>query len=149
MQRTSAKVKQLRGTVRADRLPKLDAGTRLTEPPSPPHSLSPFALREWRTLAPLCVELGVLTRADLRALELLCQVLATEAELRALLEKEGLLIPGAGGNSKSHPAVKMLESTRSQAHRLLADFGLTPRSRSGVDVAPRPKPSRLAFLDAP
>src|SRR4029453_7116368 len=81
-----------------------------------------------------CVELGTLTSADLRALELLAEVLAAEAELRELLKSEGMTIPGAEGNTKAHPACKLLESTRNQAARLLADFGLTPKGRQGVDV---------------
>jgi P27 family predicted phage terminase small subunit len=72
----------------------------------------------------------------MRALELLAEVLATEAELRELLKTEGTTILGAAGNSKAHPACKLLESTRNQAARLLADFGLTPKGRQGVDVYP-------------
>jgi P27 family predicted phage terminase small subunit len=80
---------------------------------------------------------------------LLCETLASEAELRELLKKEGLTIPGADGNLKAHPAVKMLEMSRNQAHRLLNDFGLTPRAREGVAIAPPPTPGRLALLRSP
>jgi P27 family predicted phage terminase small subunit len=95
------------------------------------------------------VSLGVLTRADLRSLQLLCETLAHESQLRELLVKEGHLVVGAGGVKKTHPAVKMLETTRNQAHRLLNDFGLTPRARQSVDLPPPTKPGRLASLDLP
>jgi len=85
---------------------------------------------------PALVELGTACACDLRAFELLCECLSTERELRAVLRREGLTIPGADGNQKTHPAAKLLETSRSQAHRLLADFGLTPRGRQAVDVPP-------------
>jgi P27 family predicted phage terminase small subunit len=128
-------------------MPQGGAGERLTETPPAPLELDPFARREWAALAPLAIELGVLCKADLRAFQLLCEVLSSERELRDLLKKEGLTIPGADGNLKSHPAVSMLEKTRSQAHRLLADFGLTPKGRQSVDIAPPPRQSFFDKLD--
>jgi P27 family predicted phage terminase small subunit len=86
---------------------------------------------------------------DLRSFQLLCETLAHERELRELLTKEGLLIPGADGNQKAHPALKALETCRAQAHRMLESFGLNPRSRQSVDIAPPPKLGRLASLDLP
>ena len=88
--------------------------------------------------------MGTLTNADLRALELLCECLATESDLRETLKREGLTIPGAGANSKGHPATKLLESTRSQAVRLLCEFGLTPRGRLGVELAPALRANKVA-----
>jgi len=134
--RLSPNVKNLRGTVRNDRTPKPTALDRLRTAPQAPAHLSERARIEWKALAPVCCEMGTLTNADLRALELLCECLATESDLRETLKREGLTIPGAGANSKGHPATKLLESTRSQAVRLLCEFGLTPRGRLGVELAP-------------
>ena len=135
-QRRSAQLKRLHGTDRPSRDPKPTALDRLRTIPEPPDHLSPRAKIEWMPLATASVELGTLTSADMRALELLAEVLATEAELRELLKIEGMTIPGADRNTKAHPACKLLESTRNQAARLLADFGLTPKGRQGVDVYP-------------
>lgn len=132
----SPQLKVLRGTLQLSRLPKRAAGERLSKAPSAPATLSALAADEWRELAPVAVELGVLTRADLRAFGLLCQVLATESELRVVLKTEGLLIAGVAC-SKAHPATKLLESTRNQAIRMLDSFGLTPRGRQSVDMRPR------------
>jgi P27 family predicted phage terminase small subunit len=145
MARVSASVKQLRGTARADRTPKLSARERLTQASDPPQSLSDYARQEWAQLMPALVELGTACACDLRALELLCECLSTERELREVLRREGLTIPGADGNQKTHPAAKLLETSRSQAHRLLADFGLTPRGRQGVDVPPPRSPATNYF----
>ena len=135
-QRKSDSHKRLYGTVRPDRKPKrTTALDRLKVAPSAPTGLSPGAKLEWRPLAKACVQIGVLTGADLRALGLLCECLATESELSALLRAEGVTIEGGSGR-KAHPAVKLLESTRNQAARMLESFGLTPRGRQGVDVRP-------------
>jgi len=136
VKRLSSEAKRSRGTSRPDRETKPTAVDRLLVAPEPPASLSDRARVEWDGLARVTVELGVLTTADLRALELLAEALATEAELRALLRVEGLTIPGAGDNSKAHPGCKLLETTRNQAMRLLSDFGLTPRGRLSVEVRP-------------
>src|SRR5947207_2461185 len=142
--RLSPNVKNLRGTVRIDRLPKPTALDRLRTAPQAPAHLSERASIEWKALASVCCEMGTLTNADLRALELLCECLATESELRETLKAEGLTIAGAGDNSKAHPACKLLESTRNQATRLLTEFGLSPRSRLGVELAPALRVNKVA-----
>ena len=78
------------------------------------------------------------TKADLRGFELLCETLATEAEARAVVEAEGCAVPTAGRGRKPRPEVRVMETARAQAARLLAEFGLTPRGRRGLDP-PRPR----------
>lgn len=109
----------------------------------PPLTLSPGAVPEWNRLVATLAELGTATHADLRALELLSECLATESKLRTVLDHDGLTIPGADGNAKAHPGAKLLESTRNQAHRMLSDFGLIPRGR--VAVKPAPQPTRNSW----
>jgi P27 family predicted phage terminase small subunit len=143
--RLSSEAKHKRGTARPDREPRQHSALhRLTVVPVAPERLSARARAEWNALAKVCVQLGVLTGGDLRSLELLAEVLASEAELRALLAVEGFVIPGAGNNSKAHPATRLLADTRSQAARMLADFGLNPRARLGVDIRPAETFNRFA-----
>jgi P27 family predicted phage terminase small subunit len=142
--RLSLAEKVSRGTVRPDRAPKMTALRRFDKPPRAPAHLSPRAKVEWGNLARVTVEIGTLTGADLRALELLAQILATEGELREILAAEGLTVAGAGSNLKGHPACKLLESTRNQAGRMLADFGLTPRGRQSVDIRPPTAANRFS-----
>jgi P27 family predicted phage terminase small subunit len=67
------------------------------------------------------------------------------------LARDGLLIEGCKGTGqKAHPAARMLESTRAQLSALLDKFGLTPRSREGLNVKPRVrKDGQLAKYLAP
>jgi P27 family predicted phage terminase small subunit len=134
--RISPALKTLRGTAREDRRPKRDFAARLARAPSPPVCLSELAAREWRGLAPAAAALGTLTAADLRAFELLAVTLATEAEAREVLQREGLTVSTADGGRKGHPAIKTIETARAQAARLLEAFGLTPRGRQALDTPP-------------
>ena len=115
-----------------------DLAAPLAEAPAPPADLSPRAAAEWRRLAPAAAALGTLAEADLRGFELLCETLATEAAARAAIEAEGYTVPTAGNGLKPRPEVGAMERARAQAARLLAEFGLTPRGRRGLDL-PRPR----------
>ncbi len=132
-------------TAHNPRQPRRDPTTRLTEPPEPPPLLSERAAAEWRQLAPVAVALGTLTEADLRGFELLCHTLATEAEARAVIEAEGYTVPTSGNGLKPRPEVGAMERARVPAARLLADFGLTPKGRRGLDMVP----ARGASADDP
>ena len=145
-QRIGDGLKQVRGTARRDRKPH-DTTVRLVRPPRPPAHLSQRAAAEWRYLAHELVQAGILTGADLRALELLAETLAMEGEMRAVIAAEGATIPAAEGGRKGHPALKIATEARSQAIRLLEAFGLTPVSRQRVDRAPQPvRDEAEAFL---
>ena len=139
MQRLPTKVKKLRRTHQQCRdRGGMDAGERLTRAPVAPDTLSDAGKKEWRPLARNLVEMGVLTRADLRTLELCCETLATATALEETIHAEGFTIEAATGGKKAHPALKALETTRNAAHRMLSDFGLSPKSRKYVERAPAP-----------
>lgn len=138
------RLKLLTGTARPDRQPKQDPATRLLEAPPPPAHLSKRAAAEWRRVGPAVVAIGTLSGADLRAFELLAQTLATESEARELLDRDGMTTATADGGMKPHPALRTMETARTQARALLADFGLTPKGRQGVDTAPPESGSRAS-----
>ncbi len=104
---------------------------RFEDIPPPPDGMSEQAASEWLSLAPVAHELGVLSEADVRAFRLLCETLATATEAGKTLDSDGLLIEGLGGAKKHHPAIKVLENARQQSTRLFAEFGMTPKARSG------------------
>jgi P27 family predicted phage terminase small subunit len=149
-------MKQLRGTYKASRdKPTIRADQALAEVPPPPGSLSTGARLEWVKLAPVAVELSTLTVGDLRAFEQLTECLASASELQTLVAAEGLLIPAANGGKKANPAQRSLETARAQAHRLLCEFGMTPKSRNHVPKAVKPtsnewdgfRPTRFTALN--
>lgn len=99
-------------------------------------ALSAGALDEWEPIIKTLAELGTARHCDLRALGLLCEILADEKRYRNAVAIDGLTISGVGESRKAHPGLKILETTRAQACRLLADFGLTPRGRVQVKIEP-------------
>jgi P27 family predicted phage terminase small subunit len=130
----------LQGTFREDRQPKAK-GEFILEIPPAPESLSAYAREEWVQLAPRAVELGTLTEADLRAFALLCETLATEREAREIISKDGITLPTGGDGKKGHPAIRILETARTQAMRLFDAFGLTPKGRQHVPINPPREPN--------
>jgi P27 family predicted phage terminase small subunit len=140
--RKSRAAKALTANDRPDRRTRAPESGRLNVVPEPPATLSAGAAAEWRELAPAAVWLGTLAGTDLRAFALLCETLATEAAARATLAVEGMTVATAGDGRKAHACVRVMETARVQATRLLAEFGLTPRGRAGVDTAPMGIPAR-------
>ena len=135
-QRKPAAVKRLQGTARADRAPRVDYAARLTAPPPAPATMRPDAIPHWQRVAAAAVGIGTLTAADLPMLELLVNTLAAEADARAALDRDGLTTAAGSGGTKKHPAAAIAETARGQAVALFREFGLSPRSRQGVDQAP-------------
>jgi P27 family predicted phage terminase small subunit len=149
--RQSNERKRAAGTFRPDRNPRRSPIEPLGDAPSPPGYLSAGAKREWGPLTRVLVDLGVIVEADLRSLALLCEVLASEAEYRAQIARDGALLIAPNGTRRANPIVKMLEASRNQAARMLSSFGLDPKGRQGVDLQPRepegqPKTGLAKFL---
>lgn len=132
--RTPTTIKAAQGTLRPGRETPATAADALTTAPPPPSHLSEAAKTEWKRLAPVVVNLGTLSRADLRGFELLCSILGTAADAEAVIKTEGMTFATSGG-MRAHPACKLLETARAQAARLLEQFGLTPKARNYVGQA--------------
>ena len=135
-QRKNTALKRIQGTARADRAPRVDYSARLTEAPPAPAGMAVTAVRHWDHVAAAAVGIGTLTAADLPMLELLANTLAAEADARAALDRDGLTTEAGSGGRKKHPAAAVAETARGQAVALFREFGLSPRSRQGVDQAP-------------
>jgi P27 family predicted phage terminase small subunit len=108
----------------------------LSRLPKPPDGLSDAANAAWSQCGRLAIELGTLTRFDVPLLELASRTLGSVSELEQLLRVEGMIV-ASGEVRKAHPAAAMLERSRAQAHRLLADLGLTPPSRESLSIEPQ------------
>jgi P27 family predicted phage terminase small subunit len=128
--------KSVNGSLRADRAPRAEPAQRVPEAPTPPAHLSDGAQAQWRALAPAAFELGTLATPDLVAFALLAETLATAESARQTVASEGFTVATADGGSKSHPAIRVMETARAQARPLLHSFGLMPLSRQSMDVHP-------------
>lgn len=114
--------------------------------PQPPEWLDEDELAIWNKGARWMVNIGLLTVADEFAFGMIC-----ECAVRYLKTKEALgkmsaedlvthatMMKTKDGNAIQNPMVGALNVLRRDLTRMLAEFGLTPSSRSqiGVDTEP-------------
>src|SRR3990167_7400238 len=124
--------------------------------PQPPRSLAlcpdwlaetdPEAAGLWAEVAPILLSLGVLTDADTETLANLCSVRAIKRwAQRELLAGRVLVLDGEKGRQKE-PLVNIYREYANLDRLLSAEFGMTPSSRSGIQVPPKAEldPEKLA-----
>ena len=96
------------------------------------------ARRAWRRLAPMLARLGVLTEADEDALALLCSALGEYTECRQAIRETGsvYLTTTATGDTmvRPRPEVAIASDAWRRVHRMMAEFGMTPSSRSRLQT---------------
>lgn len=102
------------------------------EAPECPDFLDETAKVEWKRIVPILIEHEVLSRMDLAALAAYCQSYsrwqAAEADL-----KDGSHYKSKG---REYPkaALKISLDERRMMHKFLTEFGLTPASRTRVQI---------------
>lgn len=135
--RTPDHLKVVRGTDRADR--RNDAAPQPErERPSAPAHLSEIGREMWGYVVKLTDDAGVLTELDALAVEQLVEAYADWREARDIVQCEGTHYEtenASGGKMiRPHPAVAMRADAARRFHSLMAEFGLTPASRSKVSA---------------
>ncbi len=104
----------------------------------PPSHLLPEAVKEWKRLAKPLVALGLLTEVDTTAFAELCQNYAyymqADKAVRGLENGGVALIETQSGYLQQHPWLSVRRQYYETWRRGLADFGLTPASRSRLMV---------------
>lgn len=132
-------VKAARGTLRASRQKVDEPKAALASADvAPPRGMRKEAVAEWRRLAPVLVELCVLTTADLAALRAVCEAWCDYVSAQRVATKAGAYYKTTSRDGstmiRAHPAI----ADRSDAWRRyrsgLVEFGLTPASRSRVST---------------
>lgn len=101
--------------------------------PSPPSWLSRPAKAEWKKVAPILVERGHLTNADLGTLAAYADAAGQLAEATTIINREGMVVMTKNGPRK-HPAISIQSNARNQVRQLAAELGLTPVSRSRPSI---------------
>lgn len=132
--------------------------------------LSAEGQRLWKILAPQLAQAGVITQADLPALEMLCNHYAVarmalemiNAPSRLVVDAvdaDGNVVPGLAvvmengilgttkdGTIKKHPAVSVFMENSRAFRMYLAEFGLTPSSRTKITTQEGTREQSLAEL---
>lgn len=113
--------------------------------PYAPRHLSEDGKRAWGVIAPVLMGARVLSTADLIALELCCDSYGRWISARRKLSDKGEVIDGEHG-SYQNPWLAVANRAHEQTLKLLAEFGMTPSSRTRVHTLDAPRQMSLAEL---
>jgi len=128
-------LKVLHGNPGKKRLNKHEPRPRLVGPNCPVW-LRLEAKREWRRMSAELKRLGLLTMIDRSALAAYCQAYARWREAEEKVIQEGDVIETPKGFIIQSPYVGMANRAMELILKILAEFGMTPSSRSRISVAP-------------
>lgn len=131
---TPNRLLELRGTLRADR--KRSAPEPRVEAPNPPTWLSREAKAEWRRIVPELEALGLVALIDRSLLAGLCESWATWVACQRVIRKEGYTFTSPNGHVCQRPEVAIGGKALKDLVRLGGEFGLSPSSRSRLEVRP-------------
>ncbi len=108
-------------------------GVRL---PAPPRHLSAEAKREWKRTGRELLALGLMTEIDKAALAIYCQAWGRWVEAETALRTYGIMVRSPGGIPMQSPYLAVANKAMEQMRSLLAEFGLSPSSRTRLHVEP-------------
>ena len=116
--------------------------------PECPDYLDDIGRREWARVSKLLLSMRVITEADYIALGSLCQSYSTMIQAQRQLSKTGLLIQTKTGYPIQNPLLSIIAQERNVINKLICEFGLTPASRTRVNMIIEEKKAvnKFAFL---
>ena len=105
------------------------------EIPKCPDHLNEEAQKEWERISNKLFDLCLLTEIDGQALAMYCQAYANWKEATEQIKKTGMIIRAAKNNYPIlNPYMSIANRAFEQMLALLAEFGMTPASRSRITV---------------
>jgi P27 family predicted phage terminase small subunit len=135
-------LKVLQGTLRKHRK-RNEPEPEIALPECPPH-LEGEAKSEWESMSEQLFSLGLLTRIDKAALAGYCQAWADWVEAMHEL-KRGKVLRAKTGYPILSPWWSIANKANEQMRAYLTEFGLTPASRSRIDLKGPGKPTKNKF----
>ena len=130
-----SKLKELQGNPGKRAVNKSEPQPEAKIPPCPKH-LSAEAKKEWRRISRELYTLKLLTAVDRAALAAYCQCWArwVQAEEELAKETTAMVVSTDKGYEYPNPWIAIANSALKQMKSFLAEFGMTPSSRSKVTV---------------
>jgi P27 family predicted phage terminase small subunit len=103
-------------------------------------------VKEWRRVAPELHRLGLLGPFEAASFAAYCQHFAVWIAAERALSKSDLVVKSSG-RTIVNPLARTARTACSTMVKVAREFSMTPRSRLGVGIAPRPKePSKFDGL---
>ena len=108
--------------------------------PSCPQHLAPSAKAEWKRLARVLYDIGLLSRLDRAALAAYCAAYGRWVEAEKKLQETPALLKTPSGYVQPSPWIGIANRQMEIMAKFMAEMGLTPSSRSRVTVPSRVRP---------
>lgn len=112
--------------------PAVPAGDRA---PYAPRFLCDEGKAEWRRIIGYLLEAGLYTEVDRTALAMYCQAFGRWIEAEKQVDERGPICTSDNGNLYQNPWVAIANKRWDQVRKVMAEFGMTPSSRTRVTVA--------------
>lgn len=123
----------LQGTTRPDRKNRREPHPQVMEDvPEPPDFLDDVARAEWFRVGRELLSAGLLARLDTTALAAYAVTYSQWSQSIMRIRKHGMLVKTPNGYPVQSPFVSMANKAFVQMLRMLAEFGMTPSSRSRI-----------------
>ena len=103
--------------------------------PADPAQLGEKGEKEWRRVAKLLTEMGIMADIDLTMLHMYCDAYDTWCFATKQLE-EGMLVKTPKGYTQQSPYVGIKNRAYAVMHQVATDFGMTPAARTRIVVEP-------------
>lgn len=116
--------------------PKPDTLQKL---PRAPKELSDVGKKEWKRTGKELQKLGLLTQIDLSAFHVYCETYSIWIDAIHNIHKLGMLIKAPSGYPMVTPYMSIANKASEKMAKFLTEFGMTPSSRSRINV---PKPEK-------
>ena len=111
-----------------------------------PRHLNDYGKKEWRRVVGVLKDLGLYTKLDRAALAMYCQAWGRWVRAEKQLEETGgeVLTSSETGNFYQNPWYHVANKAWEQMRKVLAEFGLSPSSRSRLSIAQEAEQLTLA-----
>jgi P27 family predicted phage terminase small subunit len=129
------KLKAVRGTLRRGRTNVHEPDIAVEIPRCPAH-LGAEAKREWRRVSEDLLGYGLLTKIDRAALALYCEAWGRWVEAEKALRTYGVMVKSPSGFPMQSPYLAVANKAMEQMRAMLAEFGMSPSSRTRVHATP-------------
>ena len=132
-------LKLIQGTYRPDRANPAEARPKPGIPPCPKF-LKGEARKQYKKTGKKLLRIGLLTELDDMALSMMCQAWAEYLEATDQVQKSGMLVKSPNGFPVLNPYLIAANQALKKVRSLLAEFGMTPGSRSRIQAAATDEP---------
>ena len=135
---------KLRGSWRGN-INKNEPKPKIQTPRCPSH-ITGEAKREWKRIVPELKKLGLLTRLDRAALAGYCQSWARLVKAEKMVEKTCEVLKSPSGYPIMNPWLSVANKALKQVEAFVREFGLSPSSRTRVEIEKPEEPNELDNL---